>query len=371
MNTTSSCRVGLAALAVTVLPAFALMVDAQPGSESKEPRLVIHGYLTQAYANSAEHQLLGIPNDGTFDYRRVALLFRGQLSSNDTLVLQLAQRRLGESPAMQVEADVKVDWAFYEHRFPHGTTVRAGRISSPQGIYSEIRYAGTLLPFYRVPFNVYQEGSYTSETIDGLRLTQTLFASKPWNLELHVYGGGFSSTEAYAGKINQGVTSNARGGQLWLNTPVEGLRLGAGRVAYDLRKSLFGDQQWTNDIASFDFSRPRYRLQAEYRHLVLSGGFNQHAYYVHGGVNLTEKLSLNLLFDDTRSASKQNGVVTSRSDHLYEDKVVGVNYAFRTDVIAKAEYHHARGRFIEDQAVEVSAGIFDGPYFLLSVSASF
>ncbi len=72
----------------SLVPVVALLLGAalSAGADDDTPvpaeqRLVIHGYLTQAWAKSSEHQLLGIPNDGTFDYRRVALLVRGALTA--------------------------------------------------------------------------------------------------------------------------------------------------------------------------------------------------------------------------------------------------------------------------------------------------
>lgn len=77
----------LAALATTATPAHAqAMVD----------RLSIHGYLTQGCATTSGPTILRIPNDGTFDYRRAALLVRFRGSPNDAFVVQIANRRRGK-----------------------------------------------------------------------------------------------------------------------------------------------------------------------------------------------------------------------------------------------------------------------------------
>jgi len=347
--------------------------DAPPAPEQ---RLVIHGYFSQAYANSEDHQLIGVPDDGTFDYRRMALLFRGNLTSKDSLVVQLAQRRLGDSPTMALEPDVKVDWTFYEHRFSTGTSVRVGRIPNPLGIYSEIRYVGTLLPFYRAPYNFYQEGSFTSENVDGLRVTQAIAANRPWNAEISVFGGGFSMIESYAGQVNEAHTNNALGGQLWVNTPVDGLRLGLGGDFFDTKNTILsssGQDQWKTWIASFDLSRTRFRLRSEYSEIhIKQAEFVDKAFYVYGGLNLTDKLVAHAQYDDSK-AILGKGEATVELPQFYRDTTLGLSYAFRPSIVAKTEYHFAKGRLIEDEAVPLgpSQGPFKGNYYILSLSASF
>jgi hypothetical protein len=372
-----SSRVVFAALLALCLPR---LDAAQEGSAEPTPapeqRLVIHGYFSQAYANSQDHQLIGIPDGGTFDYRRMAVLFRGNITSQDTLVVQLAQRRLGDSPVMALEPDVKVDWTFFEHRFGGGTSVRVGRIPNPLGLYSEIRYVGTLLPFYRAPFNFYQEGSFTSENVDGVRLTQKIAPSKPWNAEITAFGGGFSMIESYAGQVNQTRTNNALGGQLWLNTAVEGLRFGVGGDFFDTKHTILtdsGTDKWRTWIASGDFARGRLRLRSEYSQLHLKKAeFVEKAFYVYGGVDVTEKLAAHVQYDDSK-AILGTGDAAATLPHFYKDTTVGLSYAFRPSVVVKAEHHWAKGRLIEDEDVPLdpSIGPFQGNYYVLSLSASF
>lgn len=379
-------RLTLAALVAAGTAPFALAQESPapsptpaeaPAPESTpEQRVVLHGYFTQAYANSQDHQFIGIPDSGTFDYRRVALLFRGNLTSKDSLVLQLAQRRLGESPVMELEPDVKVDWAFYEHRFGGGTSVRVGRIPTPLGIYSEIRYVGTVLPFYRAPYNFYQEGSFTTENVNGARISHAFGAGKPWNLEAQVFGGGMSTIEAYYGQVNRAHTQNAVGGQLWLNTPVEGLRFGVGGDFFDIQNTILdadGKDKWKTWIASADLSRTRFRVRAEYSQIrIKKTEFVDKAFYVYGGLNLTEKLVAHAQYDNS-SAILGTGDQSTTLPHLYEDTTVGLSYAFRPDVVVKSEYHFVKGRLIEDEKVPLSPefGPYKGNYYILSVSASF
>src|SRR5258705_11186603 len=106
-----------------------------------KPQITIHGYLTQAYGISDRYPTFGITKEGTADYRRAAVLARYELTSADNFVVQIAHRRLGDSPTMEFEENVKLDMAFYQRRFSNGTKLRVGKVAMPFGVYNEVRYA--------------------------------------------------------------------------------------------------------------------------------------------------------------------------------------------------------------------------------------
>src|SRR6185503_1142268 len=174
---------GLFSVAVATVAAIAPLAAQQPAAFS------IHGYLTQGYGFSSGGLVTGLSKEGTSDYRRAAVLARYIPSPSNSFVVQLAHRRLGDSPTMAYEQDVKLDMAFYEHKFRDGTRVRFGKTVMPFGIYNEIRYAGTLMPFYRAPLSVYWEGTYTSETVDGAMVSRQFRTGETWELTADVFGG--------------------------------------------------------------------------------------------------------------------------------------------------------------------------------------
>jgi hypothetical protein len=341
-----------------------------------EQRLVVHGYLSQAYVKSDEHQVIGIPKDGTADYRRAALLFRASLTTSDSLVLQFAQRRLGESPTMQVEPDVKVDWAFYEHRFASGTRFRVGRMPVPLGIFSEIRYVGTLLPFYRAPYNFYQEGSFTSENLDGAHLSHTFGAGAPVSVEVNAYGGAFTTTESYNGGVNRAKAHNVIGGAAWIGTPIDGLRFGIGGSREDIKNTILTADHvddWSNWIASAELVRPRFRVITEYSHWTLNrAGFGKRNISTYVGVGLTGKWRAHAAYDDGDATLLVGGTRYSLPQQ-FTDAALGLSYGLRPDVVAKAEYHWNQARLIEDKpsTLNPAASPFKTQYFILSLSASF
>ena len=217
---------------------------ASSGVSGPLSKLSVHGFLTQAYATAdfakgqfpAPHPdeiLLGIPEDGTTAYRNLALQFRYEMTPKDIFVVQFSSRALGDSVIEEVEDEIELDWAFYERRLADHTSLKVGRVKVPLGIFNEYRDVGTILPFYRPAYSFYREGSITSETVDGLDLSHTFNPGSDWSLELDVYFGEYELIE-FAPFLSeqQAVLAKAKdviGAQLWLNTPIYGLRFGAGR----------------------------------------------------------------------------------------------------------------------------------------------
>jgi len=366
-----------------------------PASEPQEPLVVIHGYLTQAFGQSDQDTILGLPKNGTTDYRRAALLVRGRISENDHVVFQIAQRRLGEDRTSAKEPDLKLDWAFYEHHFQSGLALRVGRMPNPIGIYSENRYVGTLLPFYRAPYNFYQEGTFVSETVDGVGLWHTLFSGSRVPVDLRVVAGGFDQLETGGPTVTSARTNNSIGGQLWVNTPLEGLRVGFGAQGYTLKNSpsggvapgKTGDSPRRTYTASFDLTRDRFKLRSEFRELFVKAGPDQaktldpvgvqRGYYVYGGVGATEKLWIHAQYDTSyldiplRVTGRPPSL--GRWDDYYTDLTLGMSYAFRPDVVVKGEYHWTDNWIAQGNAniFRFGAAPYHTNYFLLSLSASF
>ena len=363
----------LSSLLFLLLAAPALAQDAQ--DETPAQKFTVHGYLTQAFAKSDGDQVLGIGDQGTTDYRRAAVLVRFTPSTKDTLVIQLAHRRLGLSPSLAFEPDVKLDWAFYERRLAENTSLRVGRIPQPMGLHNETRYVGTLQPFYRTPYNFYQEGSFTSETVDGLSLRQSISPASTWNAEAAVFVGGFSMVEQSDNGLVKPRAENTVGGQAWLNTPVSGLRLGVGGQRFDLTgTNLVSDRKdaWKTYYVSGEYAGSRIKLQSEYRKTkIRDANVHFRTYYVYGGVNVTSRLSLHGQFD---TSALDLSVDTPRRFEVpkyYEDWTAGATFAIRPDVVVKGEYHWSESQLLETNIRPLGAPSRPVNYGIVSMSVSF
>lgn len=250
-------------------------------------RLRIHGYLSVAYAQRrnadtsrlfAEEQILGFSDEGGFDHVLAALQLRYEAKSGQTFLLQLSHRRLGQSVLDSQTGDVELDWLFWKWRVSDNTHLKVGRFPTPAGIYNEVRDVGTLLPFFRPAFTFYREGGIFSETADGVGVWNDRPLGRGFSLESAAYVGLFQVVEQDQGftserdAIAEVAVPRALGGQLWLETPVQGLRLGAGAMIWDVdEKSQFNpvETRWKSWYVSVDGSFERFSARAEYRRLEL------------------------------------------------------------------------------------------------------
>ena len=390
--------------------------DEAPAESSRRAsffdKLQIHGFLTQAFADasfveggvlgspSSLESALGIPEGGTSDYRTLALQFRYDMSPKDVMIVQFSSRTLGFSPINDVEDEIELDWAFYERQLSETTSIKIGRVQIPIGIYNEIRDVGTLLPFYRPPFGWYSEGSFTSETIDGLVLSNSFFQEASWSLDADFYIGEWKEFEIDPNNPEVAVPVRAKdagGVQLWLNTPITGLRFGAGFNTKRLQGGLeFLRPPGTSSPASdhiffsVDGTFERFAIRSEYRELdstlatpIVDIGVTTIGWYLQLGYFFSDKVQLWAQLDDIDLEA--DSVIHLRKDtsDFRTDVGIALNYFFKPNLVLKAEYHEVEEEQpLPPNIVFVPPGGFainpfppvkadNGSYSILSFSVSF
>ena len=326
-------------------------------TQSLLDRLSFHAYLNQAYAISDHHQIFGIPTTGTTDYRTVGLQFRYALSPSDTIVTQLSSFRFGQSPINQLYSDVELELGFYEHQFGDTTAIKVGKLQLPLGIYNEIRDIGTLLPFYAPPSNMYLE-TYASRSLEGLMVSRSFAKGAAWSLDVDLYGGGWRRPEENqaTGAVANARVENAAGAEVWVNTPLSGVRFGGGYAHYDGEGGLGQvdrlDPQWIYH-GSFDATFERWYFRSEIIESglpdriapgVVTPKLTYRAYYGQTGYNVTPRLSLNLQAD---FSAYDAGIGVPGFTELSNDYAASVVYKFRPDLVAKIEGHRNRGSMVE------------------------
>src|SRR5688500_10752776 len=165
------------AIVLTSLLAIGAQAEPVPGWLS---RVSFHGYVNQAYAVSEDHQIFGIPTNGTTDYRDLALQFRYDHDRKNSVVVQFRHERLGE---LRRDEDVQLDWAFYQHNFSERLSLKAGRVPLPLGIFNEAGGAATTSPFFRPPHEFYDR-HYTSKTVEGVLTSVSLGQTGGWSFDI-------------------------------------------------------------------------------------------------------------------------------------------------------------------------------------------
>ena len=354
----TTCAAAIVASVIGISP-----VAAQSGVLD---RLQIHGHLSQGYVTSSDMPIFGIPTNGSTDYRNAALQFRYGLTDNDHAVLQLKHRRLGESVLTESGSDLELAWAFYQRRFGNAS-VRIGRVPLPDGIFNETRDVGTLLPFYRAPANSYAEGI---ETIDGIIGSYDLSLGS-WGVEASAGYGGLGFRLPYVtpegATVIEDRVENYATGQLWVNTPLRGARVGFSGAWWKSPNALGVDVKQDTWTGSVDVVRDRGFVRGEYREVEFAD-FTMTTYYAQGGVYIG-RFSVNgqADFADVRFPTSPIGPYQYQAAR---DLAAGVNFRQSANLVYKLEAHRARGSNF-DVYVEPLNDARTTSYFIGSVSVSF
>ena len=392
-----------------------------PGYRGPLSKLFVHGFLTQAFATGSfvggrfdvapgvpagptpEEISLGIPEDGTTDYRSVAIQFRYEISPRDIMIIQFSSRALGDSLTSDIEDEVELDWAFYERRIKDHTSIKVGRVQIPYGIFNEFRDVGTILPFYRPAFVFYREGSFTTETVDGVLFSHTFLPESDWSIEANVYFGEFDLVELdpFSNRATIARSEDSFGSQFWLNTPVYGLRFGFGTQRRNLTEGAVGvtrfagaSNRFDEWLASVDAAFTKWVFRAEYSSFEIddeplpalmvddfSARFD--SYYAQVGFHPTEKFRIYLQSEFSDFHVNSPSLFTEPQDYLErEDHGIALNYLFSPNVVLKAEYHEVGGEDSTFAGVVLPGPPFfqlqpiykdleKGNYSIISLSASF
>lgn len=376
-------------LAQGVLVAAATLAGAGVApAQSAMDNLSINGYLTQGFANSTDAPIHGIgADDLSGAYRSVALLFRYAITESDAFVVQLGHRNLGGSALNEYQDDVALEWGFYQKRFG-GTSVRLGRVPLAKGIYNETRDVGTLLPFYRAPYNYYTEGM---ETIDGATVSRRFPLPGGFGLDASAYVGGWDYVQ-----VNNDLNTGEKyvkatrgdavaGGQMILSLPIDGVRIGgyAQRFSVD-DVSLAGKPEGNDGLhvaGLFDatFSRVFVRGEAQ---SFRPGAWDYNSVYAQAGVQVLPQLWVNGQYDAADLKLNQTAtfpVPGGMEGEYARDVAIGVKYDLSPNASLKLEGHRARGHQMDGVSalvVPTATGMMWGKgletdYLIASVSVAF
>ena len=372
-------------------------------------KLWISGHLNAAVAwrdsvleggeSTAREFSLGIPDDGTFRYRTLALQLRYQLRTESEIIVQLSHERNGDSIVDDLRDEIEMDWAFLRHSWASGSTLRLGRFPVPFGIFNEIRDVGTLLPTYRPASAVYLEGTFTSETIDGLGFFSRLGADRDWQLTLDLYGGESQTLEAAPfdrTDLKEVRLKDYVGLQAWLQTPLEGLRLGMAAQSKELSggqvgvlREPGGRTKVEDFLLSVDADFDRFFARAEYRWIRPEPNPNFFGapvelsfdrWYAQLGWRIQERWTLVAQFETAINGFESSVLTRSIKGSGFEDLALVISHAFSHSLVLKAEFHHLdENRFafrptfgpggIRVEPSRVNLG--SGSYGLLSLAVSF
>lgn len=247
-------------------------------------RITWHASLNAGYGRSSELQTLGIPLKGTTDYRIFTFQSRYRIDDRNEFVAQFLNRKYGSSPLAGAINDVTAQWAYWNHKFDVGSaqgTLKVGRTPLPRGLLNELRYIGTVQPFYRPSMEVYSDAF---DALDGSVVSLRKSIVGGASLEGHAFFGGsdWRSIVTTANGLEARIQrmENFYGSQLYLDIPFANIRLGSYASRMEVRTSTTKGMM-TNTMVSAQSQFSRFTLRAEQSNL---NGFtpsrdNHHKYF--------------------------------------------------------------------------------------------
>lgn len=194
-----------------------------------------HGMISQSFIQSSGNNFL-VPNseDGNFAVTEYLLNASTNVSSKLRVGLQLYGKDVGSNGNNKVV----VDWAFGDYRWKDQLGFRAGKIKLPFGLYNAGRDLDMIRNPMYLPQSVYPEAYRdVANTVTGFSVYGTLALGDNASLEYDLYKGtsNLDDTTLLDDQFNIGApllgysadVRYSHGGRVIINTPVEGLRVGA------------------------------------------------------------------------------------------------------------------------------------------------
>lgn len=351
-----------AAAILAVCLSAATYAEPVPGWLSK---VSAHGYLNQAYAVSEDHPIFGIPTNGTTNYRDVALQLRYDNDPKNSVVVQFRHERLGDMRRGD-DGAVELDWAFYQRTFSDRLSLKAGRVPLPLGIFNEAGGAATTSPFFRPPHEFYDR-HYTSKTVEGVLTSVSLGQTGGWSFDIDGYFGQWVLDQWE--REEQADAKNAWGGQVWINTPVTGVRVGGGAYRCDVQPASGYETDYLAFHGSVDADFDRWRLAGE----VFTGNLRAYgryrSWYGQVGFDVTPRMSVHARGTWARINVPINGHTLKAP--ISDDFGLSVNYAIHRSLLLKVEGHTNEGLLREDVPRNLYARPSKTRYWIASIVASF
>jgi hypothetical protein len=199
------------------------------------PPLEFHGFASQGYLKSSEYNYLGESSQGSFKFTEVGLNASINPFPRTRITVQGFCFDVGEAGGY----DVVLDYASAEYTFNDYLGVRAGRIRRPEGIYNDIQDVDLARTWVLLPQGMYNarwRDMYCS--VDGGELFGSTPLGNAGSLSYQIYYG-YQRPQLNGGlalqkenlppnqPLNYINSPLLGGGQLWWNTPLTGLRVGA------------------------------------------------------------------------------------------------------------------------------------------------
>lgn len=186
--------------------------------------LQIHGFVSQGFIKSTEHDYLGPSERGSVEFTEAAINFTKPISDDLRVGLQIFAHDLGPIGNYKPQ----FDWYYIDYRFWDWLGIRMGRTKIPFGLYNEVNDIDAARVPILLPQSVYPASSRdVSLAQTGGELYGYVPLSAAGALEYRAYGGTiFVDPETLGGGFTGLNVPYMFGGRLMWSPPIEGLEVG-------------------------------------------------------------------------------------------------------------------------------------------------
>jgi len=240
IRTTNSRPPQLNSLAKLVLTGFALLCACATSASAAIGwrDFQFGGFASQGYLNSSANDYLGDTKDGTFDFREYAAN-----ASWSAGKFRVGAQVFGQKLGAYGNDKVKLDWASVDYQAKQWFGVRAGRVKMPRGLYNESLDLDSVRPFVLLPQSVYDnrlrdfnasfDGAMTYGNIELRRFGSVDYRAFYGRMPIELKSGATDYFNNNLTALNLAFKmDHVRGGTVFWNTPVAGLRTGYSYSAF-------------------------------------------------------------------------------------------------------------------------------------------
>jgi hypothetical protein len=366
------------------------------------PPVDFHGFASQGFLASSKYNYLGDSSRGSFRYTEAGI----NASFNPFDRTRVTAQGFLFDAGNAGEYHPFLDYASIEYTFNDKIGLRAGRIRKPSGIYNDIQDIDLARTFVLLPQGIYDARFRDlSCSLDGAEAFGDVPLSKAGSLGYAVYFGyAHAASDSGLAKLIDnslapgGITSfddlPEVGYQLWWNTPVDGLRLGASfcdviNFNYDFNEPtgfpppnnslpLRAEAEIPIQTYSAEYVWKNWTFQAEYYHLSVSQDTmspfgKSHSYsfddawYADASYRFNKWLEVGGYYTEDYS----NGTAASNtSDGAQKDAALSFRFDPTSWWVFKVEGHYIRGTALLDDNASNPTRNNDG-WFMLAVKTTF
>ena len=209
------------------------------------------GFVSQGFlANTGNNDYLGETSNGTSAFREYAAN-----ASYSFGKWRVGAQAFGQRLGQYGDDKMKIDWALVDYQAAQWFGIRAGRVKTPIGLYNEALDLDSVRPFVLLPQSVYDARLRDfNAAFNGAMIYGNVELKRFGSLDYRLFYGKIpiSLSSGAADFYNTGLTAktlsmgmkNVKGGSLFWNTPIAGLRAGYSYSEFDklaiVRQAYFG-----------------------------------------------------------------------------------------------------------------------------------